>query len=259
MISDFNILHFALLCVVGFFASMVDAIAGGGGIISLPAYLVFGIKPQMALGTNKFSGTASSLTSSFQYFRFRKTNFSLLKYLIPWSLLGSSLGVFVVLNIDQNKLRLILIVLIVSIGFYSLFSRKMGESNLYKGFSLRTLFWGSFFAFLLGFYDGFFGPGTGSFLLFLFVKLFHFDFLHATGNAKVLNFISNITSLFLFALNGKIVYLYAIPVSIFMIFGAICGSKIAFIQGVKIIKPLFVIMSIAIAIKLFLNYLGIKI
>jgi uncharacterized protein len=242
------------LCCAGYIASIVDAIAGGGGLISLPAYLLFGIPPQMALGTNKFSGTASSMTSSYHYFRYGKTNSQLLKYLIPFTLLGSSLGVAIVLRINQQTLRIILSFLIFSMGIYSFFSKKMGEKNCFTGITTSNLILGSIFAFLLGFYDGFFGPGVGSLLLFMFIKLFHYDFLNASGNAKVLNFISNITSLVLFAMNGKIVYLYAIPVSIFMILGAITGSKIAYLKGSKIIKPAFIIMSLAVACKLLFDF-----
>jgi uncharacterized membrane protein YfcA len=242
------------LCFAGFVASIVDAIAGGGGIISLPAYLLFGIPPQMALGTNKFSGTASSLTSSYHYFRYGKTNNKLLKILIPFSLLGASLGVLTVLQINQHSLRIILSLLIFSMGIYSFFSKKMGNNNNFVGLTTSNLIYGSFFAFLLGFYDGFFGPGAGSFLLFVFIKIYRYDFLNASGNAKVLNFISNIASLTLFALNGKIVYLYAIPVSLFMVLGAITGSRIAYSKGSKIIKPLFILMSLVIACKLLFDF-----
>jgi len=243
-----------LLCVVGFIAAIVDAIAGGGGILTLPAYLLFGIPPQMALGTNKFSGTACSLTSSYHYFKFGKTNTTLLKFLIPATFLGAVLGVTVVLRINQQTLRIVLIILIVTMGIYSLFSKNMGEKNHFQGINPSSIVLGCFFAFLLGFYDGFFGPGAGSFLLFLFIKIYHYDFLNASGNAKVLNFVSNITSLILFAIHGKIVYLYAVPVSFFMILGAITGTKIACSKGSKLIKPIFILISISIAIKLLFDY-----
>jgi uncharacterized membrane protein YfcA len=241
------------LCLAGFVAAIVDAIAGGGGLISLPAYLLFGVPPQYALGTNKFSGTASSLTSSYHYFRYGKTNSKLLKYLIPFSLLGSSLGVFTVLKINQQTLKIVLSCLILIMCIYSLFTKNLGKKNNFTGLSTSNLILGSFFAFLLGFYDGFFGPGAGSFLLFVFIKIYHYDFLNASGNAKVLNFISNISSLTLFALNGKIVYLYAIPVSLFMILGAMTGSKIAYRGGSKIIKPLFILISFGVLLKLIID------
>jgi uncharacterized membrane protein YfcA len=253
-----NLLSIKLLflCLAGFIAAIVDAIAGGGGIISLPAYLLFGIPPQMALGTNKFSGTACSFTSSFHYFKFGKTYTPLLKFLIPATFLGAVLGVTVVLSINQQILRIVLIFLIVIMGIYSLFSKNMGELNHFQGINLKSIALGCAFAFLLGLYDGVFGPGAGSFLLFMFIKIYHFDFLNASGNAKVLNFVSNITSLTLFAIHGKIVYLYAVPVSAFMVLGAITGTKIACNKGSKLIKPLFILISIGIALKLLFDYLS---
>jgi len=242
------------LCIAGYIAAIVDAIAGGGGLISLPAYLFFGIPPHMALGTNKFSGTACSFTSSYHYFRYGKTNGKLLRWLIPFSLLGACFGVFTVLRINQQTLRIVLSGLIFLIGIYSLFSKKLGETNHFQGVSTYNLLLGSFFALLIGFYDGFFGPGAGSFLLFLFVKIYRYDFLNASGNAKVLNFISNITSLTLFIVHGKIMYLYAVPVSFFMVLGAMTGSRIAYLRGTKIIKPIFVMMSLGIAIKLLFDF-----
>jgi len=241
------------LCLIGYIAAIVDSIAGGGGVITLPAYLAFGIPPQMSLGTNKFSGTASSLTSSFRYFRFGKINLSLLKYLIPFSLIGSALGVLTVLRIKQDTLRIVMIVLIFFVGIYSSFSKRLGQKDHYKGYTLKTLLGGILLAFFLGFYDGFFGPGTGSFLIFGLLKIYHFDFLNASGNSKMLNFTSNITSLTLFAIHGKIVYLYAIPVSLFMVFGAISGSKIAYKKGARIIKPIFILMTFAVVIKLLID------
>ncbi len=109
--------------------------------------------------------------------------------------------------------------------------------------------------FSLGFYDGFFGPGTGSFLIFGLIYIFKFDFVHANGNAKILNFTSNIASLLTFAIEGKINYTYGILVAIFMILGARLGAKAAIAKGSKLIKPIFVTMSLAVAAKMLYNML----
>ncbi len=106
------------------------------------------------------------------------------------------------------------------------------------------------FAFALGFYDGFFGPGTGSFLIFLFISVYGFDFTIAAGNGKILNFTSNIVSLTLFAIGGKIVYLAAIPMALSMIAGAWVGTHIAIKNGARIIKPIFVTIALALVVKL---------
>jgi hypothetical protein len=111
------------------------------------------------------------------------------------------------------------------------------------------------FSLLLGFYDGFFGPGTGSFLMFIFIKLFGFDYLKASANARFLNFISNITSLITFILYGKVLFLIGIPVGLCMIVGSWLGSHMAIKKGNKIVKPIFVIVTLAVAVKLIIDLL----
>lgn len=110
--------------------------------------------------------------------------------------------------------------------------------------------YGCTIAFTLGFYDGFFGPGTGAFLIFLFIKVLGFDFTIASGNSKVLNFVSNITSLVLFAISGKIYFYVGIPMGLSMMAGARVGSKIAIKNGAKVIKPIFVTIAFALMVKL---------
>lgn len=238
------------LCVTGFLAATVDSIAGGGGIISLPAFLLMGVPPHMALGTNKFASTCASFTSSYKFAQSGKVNFKLLKFLAPFTLLGASLGVFCALSIQPKYLSTIVLVMLIFVGIYSLLSKNVGEENHFKEVDKRLLFIGIVFAFVLGFYDGFFGPGTGAFLIFGFISFFGYDFVNAGGNSKVLNFVSNITSLVLFGINGQINYMYGIPVAISMIFGARLGTRLALTKGSKLMKPIFVTMSLAVAGKM---------
>jgi uncharacterized membrane protein YfcA len=114
---------------------------------------------------------------------------------------------------------------------------------------------GILLALSLGFYDGFFGPGTGSFLVFGFINIFGFNFVSSSANARILNFTSNVTALVLFALSGKIDYALGIPVAIFMILGARMGTTVALNKGSKLIKPIFVTMSLAVAVKMLLSML----
>ena len=243
----------AFLCIFGFFAAVVDSIAGGGGIISLPAFLFVGIPPHFALGTNKFCSTAASCTSSLKFASSGKVNYKLLKLLAPFTFLGAIIGVKTVLNIDQKYVSVMVLVLLIGVCLYSLFSKKAGMENNFQGLSKKNIIQGMFLAFFLGFYDGFFGPGTGSFLIIGIIWIYGYDFVNAAGNGKVLNFISNITALVLFAYYGQIKYLLGIPVVIAMIFGARVGTKLALNKGSKLIKPIFVIMSFAVACKMLVN------
>lgn len=242
-----------LLCIAGFIAALIDSIAGGGGLISLPAFLLAGVPPHFALGTNKFASTSASFTSSIKFARSGKVKFELLKYLIPFTFIGAILGAKSVLQIDQKYLYTMVLVLVLAVGIYSLFSKSIGLEDKYTGIQKKKLFFGIILTFSLGFYDAFFGPGTGSFLIFGLIEIFGFNFVKASGNARVLNFVSNITALAIFAFNRQVNYYYGIPVAIFMVIGANIGTKLALKNGSKLIKPIFVTMSLAVAGKMLFN------
>ncbi|MCY6485104.1 TSUP family transporter [Clostridium aestuarii] len=250
MITTSLITKMFFLCVAGFLASFVDSIAGGGGIISVPAFLAAGVPAHLALGTNKFCSTTASFTSSLKFAKSKKVNFNLLKYLIPFTFLGAVLGVNTVLKVDESFLQTLVLILVLSVGVYSVFSKSLGMENKFKKATKLNVCLGIILAFSLGFYDGFFGPGTGSFLIFGLIKIFGFDFVQAAGNAKFLNFISNIASLILFAIHGEIYYALGIPMIIFMILGARLGTSLAINKGSKLIKPIFITMSLLVAGKL---------
>lgn len=250
---NITILQLVFLCIAGFFAAFVDSIAGGGGVISLPAFLLTGIPPHFALGTNKFASTTASFTSSLRFAKSGKVNFKLLKYLIPFTLIGAAFGVNTVLKIDAKYLQIMVLILVLFVGIYSFFSKSTGAENKFKNITLLSILFGIVLAFSLGFYDGFFGPGTGSFLIFGLISIYGFDFVNSAGNAKVLNFISNITALVLFGIHGQINLYLGIPVALFMIIGANVGTKMALKNGVKLIKPIFIVMSLAVAIKLLIG------
>lgn len=250
MLTTALAIKLGLLCVAGFLAAFVDSIAGGGGLISLPAFLMAGIPPYFALGTNKFSATAASCTSSIKYIKSGKANFELLKYLIPFTAVGAFLGASTVLSIKQEYLQAMVLVMILAVGIYSLFSKTMGTEDRFTGFTKRNIFYGILLAFGIGFYDGFFGPGTGSFLIFGMIGIYGFDFIQAGGNSRVLNFVSNVTSLVRFAIQGKVYLIFGIPVALSMIIGARMGTKFALKNGAKVVKPIFVTMSLAVAAKM---------
>lgn len=244
-----------LLCILGFIAALIDAIAGGGGLISLPALLLVGVPPHHALGTNKFASTIGSLTSSMTYARSGKVFFSVVKWQIPFTLMGTCVGVWSVLHLSADLLTKAVPVLILLVGFYTLLQKNLGLEDRFQGVTPLKGFLGFLFAFALGFYDGFFGPGTGSFLIFGFITLYGFNFIVSSANAKVLNFVSNLVSLILFALSGKIIYAYGIPMALSMFLGSRIGTTLAIRKGSALIKPIFISMSLLVALKLMIeNY-----
>lgn len=239
------------LCSAGFLSAFIDSIAGGGGLISVPAYFMVGFPPHFTLGTNKFSASSGSLVSTLRFAKSGKVDKFLLKTLLPFSFLGAVTGVITVLLLDPNILKPLVLILLLGVGIYSFLSKDVGLEDTFEGTSKKTLIIGGAFAYLMGFYDGFFGPGAGSFIIFGLIKIYGFDFVRASGNAKAMNLTSNVTSLALFAINGKIYYLMGIPMAIFMVLGASVGSKLAIKEGAKFIKPIFITMSILVAGKMF--------
>lgn len=245
-----SIEYIIALCGIGFAAAFIDSIAGGGGIISLPGLLVLGVPPAFALGTNKFAASCASFTSSLTFIKYRVYDGDLLKYLIFGTLLGAILGVKTVLLLDSSQLRIIIIALMVFVAVYTLFMKNIGSENKFEGVTKKNLAIGLIISLLLGFYDGFFGPGVGSFYIFLFITLLEYDFKISAGNAKILNFVSNITSLVMFTLNGKILYSIAIPMALAMILGARLGTKVAIKNGARLIKPILVSVTFLYAVKM---------
>ncbi|MCY9589063.1 hypothetical protein PC41400_26270 [Paenibacillus chitinolyticus] len=230
------------LIVTGFLAAFVDSIVGGGGLITVPALLFTGLPPALVLGTNKLAGTMCSLTSMTSFLLSGKIHFRLAAALFPLSLAGSMLGALLVHRIPSEFLKPLVVVLLIAVTVYTLLKKNWGAASTFSGLTSRSRFWLAAGAFVIGFYDGFFGPGAGSFLIFLFLLL-GFDFVGASANSKVLNFASNIGALVTFFLLDSVSLAYGIPMGIAMIGGALAGTRFAIRKGASFVKPLFLIMT----------------
>lgn len=240
--------RFIFLAIACFIASFIDAVSGGGGLISLPAYLASGLPAHVALGTNKVSACIATCASSAKFAKSGKVYWKLLKKLIPFSFIGAILGVRTILLVDSKYLYPLTIALLLIVLGYTLFNKKMGIHNHFVGLNSKDVRYGKIMALCLGFYDGFFGPGTGSFLIFLLIKIFKFDFTFASGNTKILNLTSNIASVIIYIYFGKVDYLYALPIGCIMVCGALLGAHMAVKKGHKFIKPMFLtVTSIVLA------------
>lgn len=251
MLAEAHIVYkIIFLFAAGFLSAFIDSIAGGGGMISIPAYFLVGFPPHYTLGTNKFSSTSGSLVSSINFARSGKTDRDILKVILPFTLVGAIVGVKTVLYLDPSLLEPVVLLLLLGVGLNSIFSKKMGMEDTFEGATKKTLILGAILGFAMGFYDGFFGPGTGSLIIFGLIKIYGFDYVRASGNAKVMNFTSNVTSLIMFALNKKIYYLMGIPMGIAMILGALTGSKLAIKEGSKFVRPIFGVITLAVAVKI---------
>ncbi|TBL80679.1 TSUP family transporter [Paenibacillus thalictri] len=231
------------LVAVGFVAAFIDSVVGGGGLIALPALLLTGLSPTMVLGTNKLGGTLSSLTSTVSFLFSGKINLKLVLALFPLSFIGSGLGAYAVKQMPSEFLKPLVVVLLVVVTIYTLLKKNWGKESRYTVMTgwKKTIV--ALLSFAIGFYDGFFGPGTGSFLLFMFLFL-GFDFVGASANAKVLNFASNVSSLLMFFLLGSVHIGYGLPLGIAMIVGALIGTQVAIRKGSRYVKPLFIVVTL---------------
>ncbi len=227
------------ICGMGFFAAFIDAVVGGGGLISIPALMMTGLPLLHVLGTNKAAAVLGACTSFITFVKSGKIDKKLIRLLFPITLLGSFVGVLVVRQIPPDFLRPLVVVMLMLVLFYIIFRRDWGRDNKYHGMTRRVLCLSMLVSFIFGFYDGFFGPGTGSFMLFAFL-LVGFDFLGAAANARALNFASNLAAFLLFAYFDLIDFTYAIPMGLSMIVGAWCGARLAIKSGTSFVRPLFI-------------------
>jgi len=241
---------FIFLCLGGFLAAFVDSIAGGGGLISMPVLMMAGLPAHLALGTNKFGGAFGCFSSAYKYAKSGATNKELLKKLIPYTILGCILGVKCVLSISDEILNIMVFVMILTVTIYTYRSKTLGTEDKFEELTKKNINLGKIMAFSLGFYDGFFGPGTGTFIAFALIKIYGFDFLHASANTKILNFTSNFIALLLFMVSGQILYKVAIFYALSMMIGGYIGAKVAIKKGSTLIRPIFLIMALGVAVKL---------
>jgi uncharacterized membrane protein YfcA len=246
-----NLGELAALAGVALVAGFVDAIAGGGGLLCLPALLLAGLDPVAALATNKLQGTFG--TGSATYAFWSRGALEPRRHLpaIATTFVGAVLGVAAVHYAPTRLLSGILPPLLILIAIYFALSPRL--SDLASAPRLQPRIFTFFFAPVIGFYDGVFGPGTGSFFMLALVTLFGLGVIEATGRTKLFNFTSNIASLLMFALGGKIVWIIGFTMGICQIIGAQIGAHMAIRKGTRLIRPLLVTVCIVIAMKLLLD------
>jgi uncharacterized membrane protein YfcA len=231
-------------------AGFIDAIAGGGGLIALPALLWAGIPPLQALATNKLQGSFGTATATFNFARKGYLDWRSLWPAVIMTLTGAVIGTFSVQLLPASLLERIIPLLLVLFSVYFLFSRQAGDANAKQRISIAVFAVSA--GFILGFYDGFFGPGTGSFFTAAFVILLGYNLTHAVAGTKLLNFTSNLASLAAFAVGGHVLWSLGLAMGMAQMAGAWLGSHLAIQHGSKIIRPMLVAVSLAVSVKLML-------
>ncbi|WP_423738304.1 TSUP family transporter [Caviibacterium pharyngocola] len=237
-----------ILFFVALIAGFIDAIAGGGGLITIPALLMTGMPPALALGTNKLQACGGSFSASLYFLRKRAVDLKTFFLIILMTFIGAVLGTVLIQAVDASIIKKILPVLVLLIGLYFLFTPKLGDEDRHQRISYAAF---AFTAGLgIGFYDGFFGPGTGSLFSLACVTLLGFNLAKATAHAKVLNFTSNIASLIFFLLGGQIMWTVGLAMMAGQFIGANWGAKMVLSKGKALIRPMVVVMSFIMTAKM---------
>jgi uncharacterized membrane protein YfcA len=236
----------ALLALAAFFAGFVDAIAGGGGLVTLPALLAAGLPPHLALATNKGQAVFGAVTSAARYWSRGVVDRSRAAGTFACGLVGSVLGALAQLAVRPEVLRPLVIVLLVAAAVIVAWPRPAKEHTPVP----HAMLWGLVASLVLGAYDGFFGPGVGTMLIVAFVLLYGDTLTRASGNAKVVNLASNLAAFGLFALRGNILWLVALPMAAANAVGAWAGAHVAIRRGDKFIRGVVLAVVAALAVKL---------
>lgn len=237
-----------LLFIVALIAGFIDSIAGGGGLLTVPALLAVGINPQAALATNKLQSCGGSFSASFYFIRRRMVNLKEMGLSILLAFIGSAMGTLLVLHIQADFLRILLPILTISVGLYFLLCPKIGDEDRKRRLS-ETQF-AIIAAMVIGFYDGFFGPGAGSFYALAYVTLAGFNLTKATAHTKVLNFTSNFAGLLFFIFSGQVIWAIGLTMLVGQFIGARIGARMVISKGKKLIRPMLIIVSTIMSIKL---------
>lgn len=233
-----------ILLLAGCFAGFIDALAGGGGLITIPILLLTGIPPINAIATNKFQGVFGTLTSSITVYKKHIVTKADVFSLFFASLIGSSIGAVILLFLDAQKLQIIIPIVLISIAIYFMVAPKINDETNQKPKVSRKLYRFLIIPFI-GFYDGILGPGTGSFFATAGVALRGQNLMKSTSIAKFLNFASNLAALIIFIFSGHVIWLVGGIMIVGQIIGGYLGSLAIINGGTKFIRPLIIIMSFA--------------
>lgn len=250
------LLQCLIVCPLVFLGGFVDAVAGGGGIITLPAYLLAGLPVHLAAGTNKLVAACGAVTSSVKYLSSGKVLLRVALLSAAGSLVGAGLGSRLALFIPENVLEIMMMVILPLVALFLTFRRDFGMESKVKNLS-RPMENGTALAigFVIGCYDGLIGPGTGTFLILCFSGFLGLDLLVAGGCAKVSNLASNLASTAVYLLSGKIMYTLALPAAICSIAGCYIGARFAIRGGSKRIRKVMFLVLALLLIKMVFDYI----
>jgi len=242
--TDYTLLTLLSLASLAFIAGFIDAVVGGGGLIQLPALLV--ALPNTSLptifGTNKISALSGTSIAAFQYSKRIRFDLKLLLAISIGSFIASYFGAHIVSHINPVTLKPIILIILIAIAIYTFLKKDLGKIAKKQLSLSRQMIFGAVIGLVIGFYDGFFGPGTGSFFVLAFVVVLGFEFIQASAYAKIVNCMTNISALIVFISQRNYILGIAVLMAIFNVAGSIVGSKMALKKGNGFIRVFFLII-----------------
>ena len=242
----FNLNQLLIIYPLVFLAGFVDAIGGGGGLISLPAYLIAGYPVHAAIGTNKFSAAFGSVAVTIEYLLKGFVPVKLAFFTVIFALIGSAGGANVALMFSDRLFKILMLFILPATAFYVFKSKKLlhgrENDNLNSVITRKTFLISSLIALGIGFYDGFYGPGAGTFMILLLTGVANLNLQQANGVAKVMNMSTNLAAVSVYILNGKADLMSGFIASLFSIAGNIVGAKLFEHGGANIVRPIILIV-----------------
>lgn len=246
---------FLIVCPLVFLAGFVDAIAGGGGIISLPAFMIAGLPVHNALGTNKLAASFGATVSAVRYGRQGYIKYKQVLPAVLFAYAGSSLGSKCALLIDERVFKFIMLVVIPVTAAFLIFRKKIFDEK--EPFDAKkTVLISCAVSLAIGFYDGIYGPGTGTFLILLFTNIAHIKLTEANGAAKAINLTTNIASLVVYIINGVVIFPLGLAAGAFNLVGSYLGTKCFDKGGAKVVRPIMLGVLCAFFIKIIIELAG---
>ncbi len=251
MLSDISTLTLVLILVAAFSAGFVDAIAGGGGLIQLPALLISFPDREVAevAGTNKLGSIFGTSAAALNYRRNIKTDSKLLLAMVLPAFIGSGSGSLLATQISTEQLKAAIVVMLVAVFAYTLARPDLGKVEVLKGAAKRQRTVGAVAGLTIGFYDGFIGPGTGTLLMIVLVAALGFAFVGASAIAKVVNVATNFASILVFGISGSIMWMVGLAVGICNLAGGIIGSHVAIRRGSDFVRKFYLVVTFALIVR----------